>query len=201
MSSARKTAANGRNAKKSKGPRTVEGRNVARRNALKHGLTAETLVVEGEDADEFRFTADAHGAVFRPRNDVEVELVRTFTIAAWRRQRCASTETAMVNRYIRDSQLAEEVIEQQDALALGDRLFFDSQDLWQLYPDPTMNGAPLSKRRNMAGVGLIRRFSWITYAFGALLVYSGLKLLQQRGTEIHPHPTDQSLRRSPRKPR
>ncbi|MGO9918753.1 MAG: hypothetical protein ACLQIB_29150 [Isosphaeraceae bacterium] len=148
MSSARKTAANGRNAKKSKGPRTVEGRNVARRNALKHGLTAETLVVEGEDADEFRFTADAHGAVFRPRNDVEVELVRTFTIAAWRRQRCASTETAMVNRYIRDSQLAEEVIEQQDALALGDRLFFDSQDLWQLYPDPTMNGAPLSKRRN-----------------------------------------------------
>jgi tellurite resistance protein TerC len=38
----------------------------------------------------------------------------------------------------------------------------------------------------VAGVGLIRRFSWITYAFGALLVYSGLKLLQQRGTEIHP---------------
>jgi tellurite resistance protein TerC len=27
-----------------------------------------------------------------------------------------------------------------------------------------------------AGLGLIRRFSWITYAFGALLVYSGIKL-------------------------
>jgi TerC family integral membrane protein len=38
----------------------------------------------------------------------------------------------------------------------------------------------------VAGVGLIRRFSWITYAFGALLVYSGLKLLQQREMEIHP---------------
>ena len=38
----------------------------------------------------------------------------------------------------------------------------------------------------VAGVGLIRRFSWITYAFGALLVYSGLKLLQQHETEIHP---------------
>ena len=38
----------------------------------------------------------------------------------------------------------------------------------------------------LAGVGLIGRFSWITYAFGALLVYSGLKLLQQRETEIHP---------------
>jgi tellurite resistance protein TerC len=38
----------------------------------------------------------------------------------------------------------------------------------------------------VAGVGLIRRFSWITYAFGALLVYSGLKLLRQGEAEIHP---------------
>jgi tellurite resistance protein TerC len=38
----------------------------------------------------------------------------------------------------------------------------------------------------VAGVGLIRRFSWITYAFGALLVYSGLKLLRQGETEIRP---------------
>jgi tellurite resistance protein TerC len=38
----------------------------------------------------------------------------------------------------------------------------------------------------MAGVGLIRRFSWITYGFGALLVYSGIKLLRQGQMEIHP---------------
>jgi tellurite resistance protein TerC len=38
----------------------------------------------------------------------------------------------------------------------------------------------------VAGVGLISRFRWITYAFGALLVYSGLKLLRQGETEIHP---------------
>ena len=38
----------------------------------------------------------------------------------------------------------------------------------------------------LTGVGLIRRFSWITYAFGALLVYSGFKLLRQGETEIHP---------------
>jgi tellurite resistance protein TerC len=38
----------------------------------------------------------------------------------------------------------------------------------------------------VAGVGLIRRFSWITYAFGALLVYSGLKLLRQGESEIQP---------------
>jgi tellurite resistance protein TerC len=38
----------------------------------------------------------------------------------------------------------------------------------------------------VAGVGLIARFSWLTYAFGAMLVYSGVKLLRQGETEIHP---------------
>ena len=37
-----------------------------------------------------------------------------------------------------------------------------------------------------AGVGLIRRFHWIIYAFGLLLVYSGLKLLFQRGERVQP---------------
>ncbi len=38
----------------------------------------------------------------------------------------------------------------------------------------------------LAGVGLIHRFSWIAYGFGAFLVYSGVKLLRQNETEIHP---------------
>jgi len=38
----------------------------------------------------------------------------------------------------------------------------------------------------LAGVGLIRRFHWLTYAFGALLVYSGIKLLVQDDADIHP---------------
>jgi TerC family integral membrane protein len=38
----------------------------------------------------------------------------------------------------------------------------------------------------VAGVGLISRYSWITYAFGALLVYSGIKLLRHGEAEIHP---------------
>ena len=37
-----------------------------------------------------------------------------------------------------------------------------------------------------AGVGLIRRFDWIMYAFGALLIYSGIKLLRESKAEIHP---------------
>lgn len=38
----------------------------------------------------------------------------------------------------------------------------------------------------LAGVGLIRQFHWIIYIFGALLVWSGIKLLRQGDTEIDP---------------
>lgn len=38
----------------------------------------------------------------------------------------------------------------------------------------------------LAGVGLIRQFGWITYIFGALLVWSGFKLLRQGDAEIDP---------------
>jgi tellurite resistance protein TerC len=37
-----------------------------------------------------------------------------------------------------------------------------------------------------AGVGLIQRFHWIVYVFGAFLVYSGIKLFRQENAEIHP---------------
>jgi tellurite resistance protein TerC len=37
-----------------------------------------------------------------------------------------------------------------------------------------------------AGVSLIQRFHWIIYAFGAFLVYSGIKLFFQEEAEIHP---------------
>ena len=37
-----------------------------------------------------------------------------------------------------------------------------------------------------AGVALLNRFQWITYIFGAILIYSGIRLLGQRGAKIHP---------------
>jgi len=38
----------------------------------------------------------------------------------------------------------------------------------------------------VVGIGLIQRFHWITYIFGALLVYSGIKLFRQHGAGIEP---------------
>ena len=49
----------------------------------------------------------------------------------------------------------------------------------------------------LAGVSLIRRFQWIVYFFGALLVYSGIKLLRQGAEQIDPerNPVLQIFRR------
>src|ERR1700722_955139 len=38
----------------------------------------------------------------------------------------------------------------------------------------------------VAGGGLIQRFHWIVYVFGAFLVYSGIKLFGQENAAIHP---------------
>src|SRR5690242_6900586 len=38
----------------------------------------------------------------------------------------------------------------------------------------------------LVGVRLISRFAWITYIFGLLLLYSGIKLFFQKEAEIHP---------------
>ena len=48
----------------------------------------------------------------------------------------------------------------------------------------------------VAGIGLIRRFHWITYMFGALLIYSGIKLFRQSaGIEPEKNPVLRLFRR------
>jgi len=37
-----------------------------------------------------------------------------------------------------------------------------------------------------AGVALLNRFAWIAYVFGAILVYSGVRLFRQHGAQVHP---------------
>ncbi len=38
----------------------------------------------------------------------------------------------------------------------------------------------------VTGVELLDRFHWIIYVFGAILVYSGFKLMRQHGASVHP---------------
>jgi hypothetical protein len=54
MTPLRQFEANRRNAVRSTGPRTEEGKQAPRRNALRHGLTAETVIEGLEDSEDYR---------------------------------------------------------------------------------------------------------------------------------------------------
>jgi hypothetical protein len=51
MTSDRKAEANRRNALKSTGPKTPEGKAAVRLNALKHGLLSQEILLPGEDEE------------------------------------------------------------------------------------------------------------------------------------------------------
>ncbi len=54
MTTFRQIEANRRNARKSTGPITEEGKRISRCNAVRHGLTAETVIGALEDADDYQ---------------------------------------------------------------------------------------------------------------------------------------------------
>src|SRR5204863_7783573 len=98
MATRSQIAANRRNGAKSKGPHTEEGRAVASRNSLKHGLTAEQVVlIFGETADDFTRFHDEMRASFAPMDAVEERLVEHAVVCAWRLRRAYRAEAARMN--------------------------------------------------------------------------------------------------------
>jgi hypothetical protein len=85
---------NRRNAQKSTGPRTPEGKNRSKFNALKHGMTAKTLVLPDEDANVLQFRLESWVADLQPQNDVEKSLVEQAVHASWRLDRANRAEAA-----------------------------------------------------------------------------------------------------------
>ena len=59
MTTDKQIAANRQNAKNSTGPRTERGKRRSRRNAIRHGLTAETVIDVLEDPAEYEALAAA----------------------------------------------------------------------------------------------------------------------------------------------
>ncbi len=94
MSTEKQIEANRRNAQKSTGPRTEEGRAAVRLNGIKHGLTAETLVLPGESQSEFHELLDSLEAEHRPTTPTEELLVRQMAMASWRLRRLYHIEAA-----------------------------------------------------------------------------------------------------------
>jgi hypothetical protein len=75
MTSFRQIEANRRNALRSTGPNTEEGKRRSRRNAVRHGLCAETVIEIVEDVEDYRAFEAAVIADYDAQTAVERELV------------------------------------------------------------------------------------------------------------------------------
>jgi hypothetical protein len=96
MTSFRQIEANRRNALRSTGPRTEEGKRQSRSNALRHGLTAETVIEGLEDSEDYRAFEAAVIADYDARTAVERELVLRLASLLWRLRRIISIETDLL---------------------------------------------------------------------------------------------------------
>ena len=96
MTSFRQIEANRRNALRSTGPKTDDGKQRASQNAVRHGLTAETVIVPLEDADDYQAFEQAVTADYDAETAVERELVLRLASLLWRLRRATSIETGLL---------------------------------------------------------------------------------------------------------
>jgi hypothetical protein len=95
MSSLKQIEANRRNALKSTGPITPDGKERSSRNALRHGLTAETVIAALENAEDYQAFEAAVTADYDAETAVERELVLRLASVLWRLRRAPGIESAL----------------------------------------------------------------------------------------------------------
>ena len=86
-------------------PNLLEGKLKSRANALKHGMTAKTLLAPGEDPDEVRAKADYWRQTFKPQGAGEEALVKQLALAERRLDRISDIELATIDDQVRDAEV------------------------------------------------------------------------------------------------
>ena len=95
MTTRKQIEANRRNAQKSSGPKTLQGKSLSNMNAVKHGLRTEQVLIPGEGEREF---ADLRRRLFedlQPMGGLEIELIDGLVVDFWRLRRLRMVETGL----------------------------------------------------------------------------------------------------------
>src|SRR5262245_4847562 len=126
MSTLKQIQANRLNALKSTGPKTSLGKERSRFNAIRHGLTAETVIVGFEDAHDYEAFEATVIADYDAQSAVERELVLRLASVLWRLRRATGIETSLFQTAIKPSDQSEALMRANPPLS---RLFLDPKDL------------------------------------------------------------------------
>ena len=87
MNTERRIQASRANGARSRGPVTAVGKETSAQNSTRHGMLAQTAVLEGESRTRFEELLLAVTAESKPRTPAEVALVETMAVARWRQWR------------------------------------------------------------------------------------------------------------------
>jgi hypothetical protein len=110
MTNERQIAANRQNARNSTGPKTEHGKRRSRRNAIRHGLAAETIIDVLEDRATYKALQRAIHSDYHPRSNFELQLVGRLVSLLWRLRRANAIESGMlaIQADVRRKRIADE---------------------------------------------------------------------------------------------
>jgi hypothetical protein len=97
MATKKQIAANRRNAKKSTGPKTVEGKARSAENRMTHGLCSRQVLLKEEDPELFRQVWLGVLEELRPQGELETYLACRVAANIWRMNRVARIEAQLFN--------------------------------------------------------------------------------------------------------
>jgi hypothetical protein len=97
MTSLRQIESNRLNAQRSTGPKTQSGKQRSSQNAVRHGLTAETVIGPLEDPADYRAFEQSVTVDYNAETAVERELVLRLASLLWRLRRATSVETGLLH--------------------------------------------------------------------------------------------------------
>jgi hypothetical protein len=96
MATERQIAANRLSAQRCTGPKTPEGKSVASRNAVTHGLRSHSGLLPGETLEDFSDLRDRVFAELAPDSAIEMELAERIASLLWRLRRVPAIEAALI---------------------------------------------------------------------------------------------------------
>src|SRR3954465_12109464 len=95
---------NRKNASRSTGPKTREGKEKARQNALTHGLRAETLALPNENAEELSQLTDEWLEYYQPASPGMRAMLDRAVYSTVQSRRCERFHAAAVAEQVRNAE-------------------------------------------------------------------------------------------------
>ena len=99
-------AANRKNSQTSTGPATPEGKAAASRNAIRHGVFSEKLLLDDETTSEFDLLLVGLVQSLNPVGALEASIVQRIAVTLWRQQRLVHAETSALRLARQPKQIA-----------------------------------------------------------------------------------------------